>query len=154
MTFEETAALVEKSLEGLKLDLAKTRGEKAGQWSFTVKDATVWIDVFNFPTAPERFYFQVMSPLCAVPDKRADEFYQNLLEINHSMYGSWMCKKGEWLYVLSLREAAGLGQSEVDATIDRVAHYSSDYYAKLAFKYEGCWLPKNTPGSTVPGAPH
>jgi len=83
-----------------------------------------------------------MSPLCAVPDKNAEAFFQDLLEINYKMYGSWMCKKENWIYVLSLREADGLDQSEVDATLDRVAFYSTDYYSKLSFKYEGCGCQK------------
>ncbi|MEI6489769.1 MAG: YbjN domain-containing protein [Bacteroidota bacterium] len=156
MNQEELSVLVETSLSGLKVDVAASRGAKPGQWSYKSKDASVWIDVFDFQTNPSKFYFQVMSPLCAVPDKKADEFFQDLLEINYKMYGSWMCKKENWIYVLSLREADGLDQSEVDATLDRVAFYSTDYYSKLSFKYEGCWLPKapatNTSGS-VPGAP-
>ena len=65
----------------------------------------------------------------------------------HKLY-----KKENWIYVLSLRETAGLDQSEIDATLDRVGFYSSDYYSKLTFKYEGCWLPK-APGDITPGTP-
>ena len=157
MNLQDITKLVETSLTGLKIDLVTTRGEKPGQWSYKSKDASVWIDAFDFPTKPGKFYLQVMSPLCAVPDKRSDVFFQDLLEINYKMYGSWMCKKEGWIYILSLREADGLDQSEVDATLDRVAFYSSDYYSKLSFKYEGCWLPKppaaNT-GGGAPGSPH
>lgn len=156
MNLQEITLLIETSLAGLKLDVAASRGAKPGQWSFKSKDASVWIDAFDFPTSPGKFYLQVMSPLCAVPDKKADEFFQDLLEINYKMYGSWMCKKEGWIYILSLREADGLDQSEIDATLDRVAFYSTDYYSKLSFKYEGCWLPKNTSagtGGSVPGSP-
>ncbi|HEY0030853.1 MAG TPA: YbjN domain-containing protein, partial [Bacteroidia bacterium] len=142
MNLQEITKLVETSIAGLKLDAVASRGAKEGQWSIKVKDATVWIDAFDFPTSPGKFYLQVMSPLCAVPDKKKDEFAWDLLEINYKLCGSWMCKKENWIYVLSLREASGLDQSEVDATLDRVSFYSSDYYSKLNFKYEGCWLPK------------
>jgi len=155
MNLSEISKLVETSITGLKIDAVACRGEKEGQWSFKIKGASVWIDAFNFPANPEKYYFQVMSPLCAVPDKRADAFFQDLLEINYKMYGSWMCKKGDWIYVLSLREAEGLDQSEVDRIFDNVGFYSSDYFSKLSFKYEGCWLPKpvtNTAGNP-PGSP-
>ena len=144
--------MIETSIAGLKLDVAASRGAKPGQWSIKIKDANVWIDVFDFPTTPGKFYLQVMSPLCAVPDKKKDEFSWDLLEINYKMYGSWMCKKENWIYVLSLRQTAGLDQSEIDATLDRVGFYSSDYYSKLTFKYEGCWLPK-APADISPGTP-
>jgi len=153
MTLPEVSQLVEASLAGLKLDAAACRGEKPGQWGYTMKDAKVWIDVFNFNERPDTYYIQVSSPLCAPPDSKLQDFYQDLLEINFLMYGSWMCKKGNWIYVLSLREVEGLDQKELDATLDRVAFYSTDYYGKLSFKYSGCWLPKTdaTAGGNVPG---
>ncbi|MFY9307424.1 MAG: YbjN domain-containing protein [Bacteroidia bacterium] len=153
MQLKEISQLVETSIAGLKLDVSTSRGAKDGQWSLKIKDASVWIDAFDFPNNPGRFYLQVMSPLCAVPDKKADEFAWDLLEINYNLYGCAMCKKEGWLYVLSLREAAGLDQSEVDAIIDRVSFYSTDYYSKLSFKYQGCWLPKPPASGKAPGSP-
>jgi hypothetical protein len=153
MQLVEITQLIETSIAGLKLDISASRGEKPGQWTIKVKDSSVWIDVFDFPTSPGKFYLQVMSPLCIIPDKKKEDFSWDLLEINNKMYGSWMCKKENWIYVLSLREADGLDQSEVDATIDRVSFYSSDYFSKLGFKYEGCWLPKAPTVDKVPGSP-
>ncbi len=148
MDLNQTSAIVEDSIRGLKVDPALCRGQKPGQWSIVYKGATVWIDVFNFQDNPARWYFQVMSPLVAVPDKNLESFFQNVLEINHSLYGSWICKKNDWMYVMFLREADNLELSEINATLDRVAFYSSDYQGKLKFKFEGSWLPKVTPPST------
>ena len=154
MQSKEIAQLVETSLAGLKVDAAAgRRGGKEGQWTVKIKDSSVWIDAFDFSTNPGKFYLQVMSPLCAVPDKKADEFSWDLLEINYNMYGCAMCKKENFIYVLSLREANGLDQSEVDAIIDRVSFYSSDYFNKLSFKYQGCWLPKPPATGKAPGSP-
>jgi hypothetical protein len=147
MNIAEVSPLVEASLAGLKVDPALCRGAKPGQWSYKLKDATVWIDVFAFDANPNKFYIQVMSPLCAVPDRKAELFAVDLMEINYKMVGAWMCKKDNFYYVLNLRETENIDQSEIDATLDRVAYYSTDYYAKLAFKYEGCWNPK-PPAST------
>lgn len=151
MDLNQTSALVEASIKGLNVDPVACRGQKPGQWSLIYKGSTVWIDVFNFQNNnPERWYFQVMSPLVEVPDKNKEAFFQNLLEINHSLYGSWICKKNEWTYVMMLREAAGLDQNEVNATLDRVAFYCSDYAGKVKFKFEGSWLPKTSqPGSNT-----
>lgn len=151
MNLEEAASLIETSITGLNIDPVASRGEKPGQWNITHKGSTVWIDVFSFSTAPDRYYFQVMSPLTAVPDRNNEDYYKNLLEINHNLYGAWISKKDNWFYLMCLREADGLDQSEVDATIDRVAHYSADYYGKLSFKYEGSWNPKPSGGSEGPG---
>ncbi len=142
MDFIQTSALVEASLKGLNVDPVACRGQNQGQWSLIYKGSTVWIDVFNFPSTPERWYFQVMSPLLVLPDKNIESFYQNLLEINHTLFGSWICKKNDWSYLMFLREAAGLDLNEINATLDRVAFYCNDYKGKLTFKFEGSWLPK------------
>jgi hypothetical protein len=139
MTLQNISVMVEQSIRELRVDPIACRGQKEGQWTLKYKDSNVWIDVFNYPEKPERYYFQVMSPLCEMVDRRKEEFAINLLEINYNLYGCAICKKDNWLYVLSLREAQGLDQSEIDATIDRVAIYSSDYWSKLSFKFEGCW---------------
>lgn len=153
MQLQELSQLIENSIAALKMDVAASRGQKAGQWSLKVKDSTVWIDAFNFQTNPDKYYFQVMSPLCAVTDKNKETFFQDLLEINYSLYGCSLCKKENWIYVLVLREAENLDQSEVDAAIDRVGFYSSDYYSKLSFKYKDSWLPKPPVGGAPDGSP-
>lgn len=146
MQLNEITPLIEASLAGLKVDPALCRGEKPGQWSYKLKDATVWIDVFTSDVNQGKWYIQIMSPLCAVPDHKSAEFFQDLLEINYKLYGSWIAKKDGWIYIMSLRETVNIDQTEIDATLDRVAFYSSDYYAKLSFKYEGCWKPKPIEG--------
>lgn len=155
MDFNQTSALVEASIKALNVDPALCRGQKPGQWSLTYKGSSVWFDVFNFQTNPDRWYLQIMSPLVEVPDKNLESFYQNLLEINGGLYGSWICKKGNWTYVMFLREADGLDQGEVNASLDRVAIYSSEWSGKVKFKFEGSWLPKATPnaGGNADGTP-
>jgi hypothetical protein len=151
MNLNESSVLVENSIKGLGMDPIASRKEKPGQWTISVKDAPVWIDVFNFATNPEKYYLQVCSPLLAVPDKNLEAFCVDILELNFDMYNCAMCKKGNWFYVLSLREIDGLNQSEIDAIIDKVAYYSSDYYSKLSFKYKGSWPPPSPPVGTVEG---
>lgn len=146
MNLEQISPLIEKSIEGLKIDPVLCRGQKPGQWSYKMKDANVWIDVFAFDNNPNKYYFQVMSPLCEVPDKKTQEFLMDILEINYKMVGCAICKKENWLYILNLRETENIDQTEIDATLDRVAYYSTDYYGKLSFKYEGCWTPKPVEG--------
>ena len=153
MDLHQTSALVESCIKQLGVDPVACRGQNPGQWSIIYKGSTVWIDVFQ-NTQNQSWYFQVMSPLLAVPDKNVESFFQNALEINHILYGCAICKKEAWTYVMSLREAAGLDQNEVSATFDRVAFYSNDYQGKLKFKFEGSWLPKPavpTEGGKVDG---
>ena len=73
---------IEKSIEEVGIDPFSTRGKKDGQWTFKYKNSTVWVDVFSYPSNPEKYYFQVMSPLCKMVDKKAEEFAIDLLEKN------------------------------------------------------------------------
>jgi hypothetical protein len=146
MNIQEITPLIEASLAGLKLDPAQCRNEKPGQWSYRQQKADVWIDVFTFQDNPNKFYLQVMSPLCLVPDNRREEFLLDVLEINYKLVGCWIAKRNDWLYVINLRETLNIDQSEIDATLDRVSYYCNDYLAKLSFKYEGCWIPKPIEG--------
>lgn len=136
MNLQEISALVEQSITGLNIDLNTARKEKEGQWNITVKGAPVYLDVFNFATKPETYYFQVMSPLFKVPTSRTEELFGDLLDMNFEMYACSICRKNGWLYILSLRPALGLDQTEVNYIIDTVAHYSNDFYSKLTFKYK------------------
>jgi len=143
MDFAQTSALVEASIKGLGVDPVACRGNAQGQWSLLYRGVTVWIDVFQ-NQQNQSWYFQVMSPLLEAPAKNAEAYFQNCLEINHILYGCWISKRDNWTYVMSLREALGLDQNEVNATLDRVAIYCADYQGKLKFKFEGSWLPKTT----------
>ncbi len=139
MNYNETKAIVEECLLGLGVKPGDAAGKLEGQWAITYKGSTVWIDVFNNQATPDKWYIQVMSPMTKVPIKQVQDIYRNLLEINGQLYGCWICKKGDWIYVTNLREADGLDRSELDATLDRVAFYCNDYHSKLLFKFEGCF---------------
>ncbi len=139
MNYNETKAVVEQCLLDLGVQPKDAAGKVEGQWAITYKGSTVWIDVFETQASPGKWYIQVMSPMMRNPIKQVQDVYRNLLEINGQLYGCWICKKGDWFYMTNLREAIGLDKSELDATLDRVAFYSSDYLSKLLFKYEGCF---------------
>lgn len=135
MNKEELIILIEEQISVLGLDPISCRGDKPGMWSLKIKDSSIWIDVFNFESKPEIYYFQVMSPLFKVTDILNTEIMIDLLEYAYSMYNSSVCKKEQWYYALHLREAEGLSKTEISSAINKVAFYSSDIYAKFSFKY-------------------
>jgi hypothetical protein len=135
MDFIDASYLVENSIIGLKVDPVACRGDKPGKWTLRIKDSEVWVDVYNFETNPGRYYLQVMSPIFKLGDVNKADIQNDLLEYAYSMYGCSVCQRENWCFVMVLRETLGLSQSEVDAAIDRVGHYSSDIYGKFKFKY-------------------
>ncbi|MBX3163626.1 MAG: hypothetical protein KF900_04045 [Bacteroidetes bacterium] len=135
MTFEQLNSLIETSVKGLNLDLAACLGEKKGEWNVKIKDSTAYIDAFNFEVKPEKYYFKVMSPLFKVPEINKSEIETDLLEFAYSLRGCRICKKGEWYFVMTLRNADDLVQREVDTIIGNIAYYSIYVYGLLEFKY-------------------
>ena len=135
MNLDEISRLVEKSLSGLQVDPLTCRSDKPGKWTVRIKDSEVWIDAFSFDANPHRFYLQIMSPLFKMTEFNQSDIQNDLLEFAYTMYGCSVCKRESWYFAMVLREANGLDQSEVDATIDRVGLYSSDIYAKFKKKF-------------------
>ena len=149
MNLEEASLLVENSLQRLQLDPITARKEKPGMWSLTVKDSPLWIDLFNFPNRPEKYYIQISSSVVSLPEKNLEAFLIDVVELNAEMYHCAMCKKANWFYVLSLRDMDTLMETDMDFIIEKVAYYSADYYSKLSFKYKGSWAPIVPPSDTV-----
>lgn len=135
MNFELASQIVEASLTGLKVDPARCRGDKRGKWTVVISGSEVWIDLFNFDSNPNVYYIQLMSPLFKVSENNQKGIETDLLEFAHSMYGTSVCKRENWYFAMHLREIEGLGQSEVDKSLDRVGFYSNDIYSKFKFKY-------------------
>ena len=126
--------MVDKCIADLGVDPSLCRGEKPGQWSLKKGSASVWIDVWHIEQE-NRAYFQVLAPVMEVPPTNQQAFFQELLEINYTLYGVAFVKFQNWIYVKLIRECDGLEQKEAAATINRVGWYADEYDDKLKVKY-------------------
>ncbi len=133
--------MVERVITELGVDPKLCRGQNLGQWSMRLGSANVWIDVFQSKDAQGNYidggYLQIMAPIMEIPADRKVEFFQELLEINHKLYGVGFTKFENGIYIKSIRELENLEQSEVMATFRRVGYYSDDYDDMLKSKYAG-----------------
>jgi len=126
--------MVEKCISDLGVDPSLCRGDKPGQWSLKKGSASVWIDVWHIDQE-NRGYFQVLAPVMEVPLTNQQSFFQELLELNYTLYGVAFVKYQNWIYVKLIRECDGLEQKEAAATINRVGWYADEYDDKLKVKY-------------------
>ena len=126
--------MVDKCISDLGVDPSLCRGEKAGQWSLKKGSASVWIDVWHIDQE-NRAYFQVLAPVMEVPGQNQQAFFQELLELNYTLYGVAFVKYQNWIYVKLIRECEGLEQKEAAATINRVGGYADEYDDRLKVKY-------------------
>jgi len=130
---------IENALESIGIRPYDVINPEGTRWSFTYKNSNIMIDVFAFAETPDVHNIQIVSTLCKMVEGRKEEFAIDLLEINYNLFGCGICKVGDWIYILHLRTAAGLGSKELVENIEQVAHYSLDYWNKLSFKYKGSW---------------
>jgi hypothetical protein len=135
--------MVENCIKKLGVDPSVCRGQNPGQWDLKRGSASVWIDVFK---RENDFYgyFQCMAPVVTIPANNTKEFYEEVLEKNHGLYGTAMTKYKEWIYMKSIRELSGIDEEEMMAMLNRVGTYADDYDDYFKSKYSG-WidLPKS-----------
>jgi hypothetical protein len=131
--------MIEKAITEFGVDPKLCRGQNIGQWSMKLGSASVWIDVFQSKDAQGNYidsgYLQIMAPIMNEPADRQLEFYKELLEINHKLYGVGFTKFENGIYIKCIRELEGLDHSEVISTFKRVGYYSDDYDDMLKAKY-------------------
>ncbi|MFN8255355.1 MAG: YbjN domain-containing protein [Bacteroidales bacterium] len=137
MELETYFGMVENCIKNLGVDPAVCRLEKAGQWDLKKGSASVWIDVFKSETNNFAGYFQCMAPVVQVPTSMTKEFYEEILEKNHSLYAVSLVKYKDWIYIKTIRELEGIDQNEMFALITRVGNYADDLDDYYNNKYHG-----------------
>ena len=128
--------MVENNIKKLGIDPAACRGEKEGQWNLKKGSANVWVDIWETDDGSYG-YFQCVAPVVKVPEKNKKAFYEEILEINHRLYGVGMTKYGEHIFIKTIRELEGLDENEMMAMLNRIGNYADDYDDLLYNKYWG-----------------
>ncbi len=135
MNLEKYYQLIERAIEKLGITPSSVR-EKEGQWNLKKGSAVIYINVWE-DKKKQSGYFQASSTVARVPDKNKEAFFSEILDINAKIFGVTMGKIDPWIFVRHVRELEGLDESEIIATINRVANYSDIYDDYLEEKYFG-----------------
>src|SRR5688572_1001065 len=99
MDFEYFSELIESTFAQLGLNPAETRGGDKGQWVLYNGDTEIYVDLWEvekdnswlyFESDEKVFSFQVISPVCYLPETGNDQLFEELLHNNLNMfYGSY-----------------------------------------------------------------
>jgi len=116
--------MVESCITDLGIDAVKCRGEQPGQWDLYKGSARVMIDVFTQDSGWS--YFQCIAPIVAIPADKKIEFFEEILEKNHQLYGVAMTKFKEWIYIKVIREIEGIDKNEMMAMVKRIGVYADE----------------------------
>src|SRR6478672_11463615 len=74
--------LVDAAITDLGLNADETRGEQAGQWNLKKGKFDIMVDVWE---QENQFLFQIVCPLCGLPDDSKEGFLLHLLKKNYGM---------------------------------------------------------------------
>jgi len=78
---------------------------------------------------------QIMAPISEIPATNKEAFYQEVLEINHDLYGVGMTKFENWIYIKMIRELEDLSEEEAFAMFNRIGNYADQYDDFFKDKY-------------------
>lgn len=131
--------IIEKAILKIGIDPEKCRGEKTGRWSLQKGSINIMIDVWMLEKE-QRTYFQTVAPIMKIPKGSNSVLTEELLEINHALFGAAFSIFQEIIYLKTTREIEGLDVSEAYQTILRIGNYADYYDDILKGKY-----PHHTP---------
>lgn len=146
MDFEASAQLIESTFAFLGLNPLETRGAEPGQWIIYNGDTEIYVDLWEvekenawlyFETDEPVFAFQVISPVCYLPETGQEQLYEELLHNNLNMfYTSYTINREQnMLAVRYRRPSKGLNQEEIIEAVESVGYYSESTYKALEDRY-------------------
>jgi hypothetical protein len=126
--------IIENCIKRLGVDPAICKGEKPGQWDLKKGSASVWIDVWKKENE-DYGYMQIMAPISEIPATGKEAFYEEVLTINHDLYGVGFTKFENWIYIKIIRELEDLSEDEAFAMFNRIGNYADQYDDHFKDKY-------------------
>lgn len=128
--------VVEDGIAELGVNPADCRGDNPGQWNLKKGETTVWVDLW-YIEKEDRPYYQVMSPIFAVPvdEAKKNALFAQLLEINDTLFGVAFTVFQDNIYIKVIREADGMDKTESLSLLLRVGNYADLHRQELSEKF-------------------
>lgn len=128
--------IVESAIAELGVSPVEARTQKLGQWDLRRGSAGIWVNIFLSRERRDYGYLQIMSPLMRIPQKTSKEaLFDELLRLNHQLYGVAFSIHDGWIYLRTIRELKGLSVSEALAMLKRIGVYADEYDDYFKQKY-------------------
>ena len=74
--------LIDEAIMALGLKPEDTRGQQEGQWNLKKGRFDIMVDVWE---QEKQFLFQIVCPLCSLPEENKEGFLLHLLQRNYGM---------------------------------------------------------------------
>lgn len=113
--------LVDDAIIELGLNPDETKGEQPGQWNLKKGKFDIMVDVWE---QEKHFLFQVVSPLCSLPDENREGFMLHLLQKNYGLSGVAYAIMDESVFLKYTTEAASLTKENIIGILTKTAFYA------------------------------
>lgn len=113
--------LVDEAISDLGINPEETRGEQPGQWNLKKGRFDIMIDVWE---QEQQYLFQVVSPLCALPDDGKEPFLLHLLQRNYGMSSMAYAIMEDSVFLKHTTEAASLTKETIVMLLTKAAFYA------------------------------
>ncbi len=113
--------LVDDAITDLGLNSDEVRGEQPGQWNLTKGKFDIMIDLWE---QENQYIFQVVAPLCGMPEGNREAFLLHLLEKNYGLSSLAYAVLNETVFLKYTTEARSLVKEHVVAILTKIAFYA------------------------------
>jgi hypothetical protein len=146
MNFQTYSELIETALATLGLNPVETRCADEGQWMIFNGETEIYIDLWEnekdnpwlyFESNEPLFMFQIIAPICLMPEDKSEVFYEEILHNNLNMlYGSYTINKEQnMLAVKYRRPVTNISQEEIIDLIECIGYYAESTFDILKERY-------------------
>jgi hypothetical protein len=113
--------IVEEAILALGIPAELSRGPQIGQWNLKKGKFDILIDVWE---QEKNYLFQIVAPICAIPDDNREAFYLHLLNKNYGMSSMAYAIMEDSVFVKYTSEANSLTQEIILNLLTKVAFYA------------------------------
>ena len=113
--------LVDEAITELGLNPEETRAENPGQWNLKKGRFDIMVDVWE---QENQFLFQIVSPLCSLPDEQREAFLLHLLQRNYGMSSLAYAIMDDSVFLKHTTEMPALTKENILMLLTKTAFYA------------------------------
>ncbi len=113
--------VVDEAVATLGLNAEEVRGEQPGQWNLKKGRFDIMVDIWE---QENQQMFQVICPLCGVPEENREGFLLNLLQKNYGLSAMTYAVMDNIVFLKYTTEAAPLTAENMVSLLTKTAFYA------------------------------
>ncbi|MCZ8285815.1 MAG: YbjN domain-containing protein [Bacteroidia bacterium] len=118
---EKYYKVVDEAVAALGLDAEDVRGEQPGQWNLKKGRFDIMVDVWE---QESQYMFQIVCPLCGIPEESREGFLLNLLQKNYGLSAMTYAVMDNIVFLKYTTEATPLTSENIVSLLTKTAFYA------------------------------